>query len=421
MSTKQNSTGKKAIHYAWIILLAMTVIRSLSAAGINNTGGLFLGPVSGDLGVGVGSLSIYFSISSIATMFALPVAGKMIHKFGIKTMILVAAVLQTLSFMALGLMSNVWGWYILSVPMGIGGAILVNLVGPLLINRWFKTGAGTALGLMMACVGIFGAVIQPLVINSIAGMGWRGTYFLLGAAIAVIILVIAIFFIKNSPEEKGLEPYSTEKAAQTAKAAPEQTSIPQAKAMKSGAFWFLIIFMISITAFGAFSQHLATYGSSLGYSVSQMSTALSISMLGSTVGAIVIGMVSDKLGVLKATIGIIGVAVISILCLFAGGTSVAVFTAGGFLLGLAAMGIPVLAPLLTSAYFGKQDYESIYATVMMGPPFATVVLLPLYGFLFDMTGSYLAVIGIMGAFVLVGALCAIFGWKSKKKLAERQA
>lgn len=419
MSEPRKATSRRTMHYAWVILLAMCIIRSLSAAGINNTGGLFLTPVSTDLGVGVGNLSIYFSISSVATILTLPLAGKLVSRFGIRAMILSAAAVQTISFMSLGLMGSVWGWYVLSIPMGVGGAILINLAGPLLVNRWFKDNSGAALGIMMACVGVFGAVIQPLVINAIIGVGWRKTYFYLGAVVAVIILLVAVLLIRDSPEKKGLQPYTAGKAVKHKAESTALVSIPKARALKSSAFGLLLLFMVAITAFGAFSQHLATYGYSLGYGETQMSTALSISMLGSTVGAILIGYLSDRLGVFPTTIGILVAAAAALVCLLVGGSGTVIFTLGGFLLGLAAMGIPVLAPLLTRAYFGGGDYESIYAAIMMGPPFATVLLLPLYGFLYDLTGSYLWVLVILGAFLFVGILCTLWGWRAKGKLATQ--
>lgn len=408
--------SKKGIHYAWIILIAMCIVRSLSAAGINNTGGLFLTPVSSELGVGVGRLSLYFSVSSIATLLFMPIAGKLMNKFSIKLLIIIAAIMQTVSFIALGFMNSVWGWYILSVPMGIGGAILVNLAGPILIKRWFKNNTGTALGILMASVGVFGAVIQPLVLGMIGSMGWRKTYIFLGGAIAIIILLFSVLFVKNEPQEKGLAPLEARNQAKPV-SIPVTKGITLKTALKSPAFYFLLVFMISITAFGAFSQHMAPYGESLGYTTAQMGTVLSISMIGSTVGAILIGFISDKLGVFKTTLIIIVGVITAIICLAFGGVSYAVFVVGGFLLGLSAMGIPVLAPLLTSAFFGEQDYTAIYSNVMMGPPFASVVLLPVYGFLFDLNGNYSTVLIIMGIFSLIGTLCILAGWKAKDKLS----
>lgn len=414
-------TNRKKIHYCWIVLLGICVIRSLSAAGINNTGGLFLKPVSEDLGIGIGSLSIYFSISSIATLFFMPIAGKLIQKYSIPKLILVAVALQASSFIALGFMNNVWMWYILSIPMGVGGAIIVNLVGPILINRWFKKNTGTALGILMACAGIFGAVIQPTVSMSIANYGWRQVYIILGLIVGITIIIFTLLFIRNSPQDKGLLPLGAEETKQDTEISRPQeelTGVALKTAIKSKAFFMLLIFMISITAFGAFSQHMATYGSTLGYDPQSVGTALSISMIGSTVGAILIGFVSDRVGIYKTTLGIIAVVITSILCLAFAGTSIVIFTLGAFLLGLGSMGIPVLAPLLAKAFFGKKDYEAIYANVMMGPPFATVVLLPLYGFIYDLTNSYIVVIGIITGIILIGTISIILGWKSKDKLIE---
>lgn len=415
MRTSNQTSKRVNLHYAWIILLAMCIIRSLSAAGINNTGGLFLLPVSTEFGVGVGKLSLYFSISSIATLLFMPIAGKLVHKLSIKRMVILATLLQTGSLLALGFVNGVWGFYVLSIPMGIGGAVLVNLAGPILINRWFKNNTGTALGILMACVGLFGAVLQPLVLGMIEGLGWRKTYVVVGGVLAAIMLLCSLLFLKNSPQEAGTQPLEAkQEASRSASSQGKTKSIALNTAIRSSAFYSLLIFMISITAFGAFAQHMAPYGESIGYASPQMGKILSISMIGSTVGAILIGVISDKIGVYKTTLMIVGVVVASILCLSFGAVSFLVFAIGSFLLGLSSMGIPVLAPLLTSAFFGERDYESIYANVMMGPPFASVALLPLYGFLFDVKGNYSLVLIIISGFALLGALSILFGWKGKR-------
>jgi MFS family permease len=408
---------KKRIHYAWIILFSLCVIRSLAAAGINNTGGIFLSPVASDIGVGVGTLSIYFSISSIATIIFMPIAAKLIRTYSIKTLMLAATIIQAGSFIMLAFMSSVWGWYILSVFMGIGGAILVNLCGPILINRWFLTNTGTALGILMASAGIVGAVMQPLTVNLIANFGWRNTYFLVGIVILVITILLVKVFIKNSPQEKNLQPLSIQQKIKHADVpVTEMKSVTLKTAIKSFSFLGLITFMIAITAFAAFNQHMATFLTSMGFNSSQIGLVLSVGMVGSTIGAILIGIISDKVGIYKTTLAIVGIVIISILFLLFGTGSFVALATGSFLLGLTSIGVPVLAPLLTKELFGNKDYESIYADVMIGPPLATVVLLPLYGFLYDKTGNYFAVICIIGVIVLIGTLGFIFGWRKRKSI-----
>ena len=171
---------KKNIHYAWFILLGVILIRGFARGGLNTTSGLFLPPVSQELDVGIGTLSIYFSITSIVMVFWLPFAGTLINRYDIRVMAVAGAVLQTLSFMAFGLLNQVYGWYILSIPYAMGATILVSLLGPILINRWFTKNAGLMMGIQMAFVGLFGAVLQPAASNIIFRQGWRTAYLLMG-------------------------------------------------------------------------------------------------------------------------------------------------------------------------------------------------------------------------------------------------
>ena len=84
-----------------------------------------------------------------------------------------------------------------------------------------------------------------------------------------------------------------------------------------------------------------------------------------------------------------------------------------FLHGLATSGIMVLAPILTLTFYGKKDYEKIYAKVSMGAPLASILLIPAYGFVYDLTDSYtLVLVGMLGL-LLLAAFCIGLGWKKR--------
>ncbi|MHA9736638.1 MFS transporter [Robinsoniella peoriensis] len=173
---------RNKLHYAWLILLGVIMIRGFAGGGINMTSGLFLFPVSQEIGVGMGSLSIYFSITSIVMVLWLPFAGKLINKYDIRIVAIAGAVLQALSFAGMGFMNAVYGWYLLAIPYAMGATILVSLLGPILINRWFAKNAGMMMGIQMAFVGLFGAVFQPVTSNIISIRGWRTGYIYIGGS-----------------------------------------------------------------------------------------------------------------------------------------------------------------------------------------------------------------------------------------------
>ena len=137
----------KKPHYAWIILLGVILIRGFAGGGINSVSGLFLYPVSRDIGVGIGTLSIYLSITSIVMVLWLPLAGRLINRYDVRLVAAAGAVLQALSFMSFGLMNSVYGWYLMAVPYAMGSTILVSLLGPILIRRKYRNDAGTSDGL----------------------------------------------------------------------------------------------------------------------------------------------------------------------------------------------------------------------------------------------------------------------------------
>lgn len=415
-----NSKQRK-FHYAWVVLIGLCIIRSFSLAGINVGAGLYLKPVADDIGVGIGSISLYFSISSIVTVLWLPFAGKLVNTRNAKVVVILGAILQAGGFILLGFMKSIWGWYLLAIPIGMGGAILVNLIGPVLINRWFVKNTGLAIGILMSTGGVLGAVLQPVTTNMIAIKGWQFTYKAIGSVVLGAVIVSSLIFIKNSPRDKNQMALGSETTnnPKTNYIQKEKVGVSSTVARKSLSFYLLLIFMIAITGFGAFSQHTTTYGLQLGYSMQKIGMALSFSMIGTAIGAIAIGIISDKIGVLPTSIGMLVVGAISIILLFISSTSFIVFAIATFLHGLGASSIGVLAPLLTGAFFGAKDYESLFANIMMGPSLASIVILPLYGFIYDVLGGYSVVLVILLGMLIVALFSVIIGYKSSRKLLQK--
>lgn len=406
----------KKLHYAWIILLGVILIRGFAGGGINLTSGLFLSPVSNDIGVGIGTLSLYLSITSIVTVLWLPLAGKLVNKYDIRIIAVVGAILQALSFVALGFMNSVYGWYVLAIPFAMGSTLLVSLLGPILINRWFSKNQGLIMGMHMAFVGLFGAVLQPVTSSIISHKGWRAGYYIIGGVTFIIVIVTSLLLLRNKPEDKNLSAFGgnspSEKKVESNQV-ENTVSISEKTAIRSASFYLLVLFMVAITGVGVFVQHIPTYGSLLGYSVKQTGNALAFSSIGTAIGSIAIGIISDKIGSIKTSYIMIGIGILSILGFFFSSYSFFLFALFTFLHGLVSSSIMVLSPILTIKFYGQKDYEKIFAKVSMGAPIASVILIPLYGFVYDVTKSYLIVLIGMICLLIIAALSINIGWKKR--------
>src|SRR5699024_8107173 len=119
------------------------------------------------------------SVAGVQTC-ALPIYSSRIVLF-------IAIILPAGSFALFGVMNSVWGWYVLSIPLAIGGVFITVIGGPILIERWFSKGKGLALGILSAIGGLLGVFAQPIVGALISQFGWRTAYLITGLGVMIIV------------------------------------------------------------------------------------------------------------------------------------------------------------------------------------------------------------------------------------------
>ena len=402
---------KKMSRQALWVLAGVILIRGFASGGINMTASLFLAPVAQELGTGIGSLSIYFSIMSVVTVLWLPIAGKLLSRFPVRPVAFAAAALQALTFACFGLLDKPVGWYLLSIPQAMGTTIVVSLLSPILIHRWFPHNTGLILGVQMAFVWVFAAGLQQLASGLIASEGWRSAYISMGLLTFSVVAAAIFIFLRDKPDEASQTSPLAGKAR--AEAEGEDIQIPEAVATRSASFIFLLIFMITMTGAAVFTQHIPAYGGVMGYTLRQVGMAMSFASIGSAIGSVAIGLICDRIGGLKTCCIIIFLWLLAVGGFLAGGSGFAIFILSAFLHGVASSAIAVLAPMLTLIFYGKMDYEKIYAKVSMGAPLASILLVPAYGFVYDATGSYFYVLVLLLAMLGASFASIMLGWRRR--------
>ncbi|WP_339318262.1 MFS transporter [Paenibacillus sp. FSL R10-2734] len=411
--------NKKKIHFAWWLLVGLALMVGVAKSGVMTAGGLFLTPVTEDLGIGMGSLSLYFSISSIVTMIFLPIAGKMMGKFDIKVLLIGGVILQAGSFAMFGLMNSVWGWYLFSIPMAIGSIFVTQMAAPVLINNWFKKHNGLAVGITVASGGIFGAILQPMAGNLIASDGWRYTYIFLGILVMAVVIPTVIFTIRMAPQQKGLQALGAdevkeENTTQTTTA----KGITAAVARKSTAFYALLLFFFFITSIGSFGQYVAPFAMGIGYDVTFAGSAMGGWSIGVMIGALAFGALTDKIGARNTAIFAMALGLVPIALLTTMPDNPVIFNIAIAIYGFVVASIGTLGPLLTTALFGNKEYAQIYSSAVIGLAVAGIVALPAYGFIAELTGSYSSILYAVGIMLIVNIVLLVIAFNGKKKLEK---
>ncbi|WP_039067922.1 MFS transporter [Staphylococcus shinii] len=410
---------KERLHFAWLILIGLCVSVGLGKAALNNSAGLFLSPVSQDLNVGVGSLTIYLSVSSIVTLLFLPFGGKLLSKYSARLVLFFAIVFQAGAFALFGLMNSIWGWYLLAIPLAIGGVFITVIGGPVLIERWFSKGKGLALGILSAIGGLLGVFAQPIIGTLISQFGWRNAYFITGLGVLIIVAPIILLLIRNSPKDKNTKAYGdTSTDIDPHKQIQNIEGISYTTAKKTPAFFLLVLFFFIITAISSFTMHVPTYLVNHGQKVSIAGAMMSALMVGVFVGSLVFGYLTDKIGAKKVGLLAMILGLIATILLIAMPDFIVVVAVALFLFGVFTSSIGTIAPAMASSLFGSKDYSQIYSTSSIGLALASIVALPAYGFIYDISGSYTTGLIIIILLFVVNIIAIILAFKNKEKLVK---
>ena len=262
---------------------------------------------------------------------------------------------------------------------------------------------GLVLGIVASGIGLGTLVMSPVAGYLISGYGWRMSYFSIGVA-ALIIILVASAFLKKSPEEKGLLPYG-ELQSRENDVIYQPRGIPLREAIRTRSLWVLLtIFMM--VSFGTFMvmTHVVRYALDAGIPSLTAATIRSIIGVATIVGRIVVGAASDRIGLRR----VLAACVVSQAILIAWlpiVSDVWEFYLFALLFGFVYGGNIPLFPALTGAMFGVRHMGVLFGFVTLGAGIGGALGPLLAGYIFDTAGSYSIAFWVAS---LLGAMSLMF-------------
>ncbi len=390
------SIAHKRAHRGHGRLIAVSLIRGVAGPGLNSSLGIFFPVVSAFLGVGVGALSWSVSIGALAGMLFLPLAPRLLDVLGLRFTALIGILSVALSFFALGFAPRLFWWYLLAVPFGMGTVLIVNLLGPLVLEH--EGGSlGASLGWMMTLAGLVAIPVQPLLTSAIALGGSRSGY-IIGGVFALAVMLPCVLALPCTKTDRRVQEATEEGMAR----------LP---------FLLLYLLLFIIVACNAFHQHIATLGGERGLSVAALSLSLSLSMGGAAVGGILLGYVTHRCGGATGGYLTLVLAVGAVLLFLFGGDRTVRFSLACFLHGVSSAAIGITTQTLAREQCGS-GYRRTLSRLLTAVPLATVVVTPLWGGIYDHTGSYTPALQLLLVLLAGGVLClAAFSLCRKRALS----
>ena len=428
------NTSRHTQNYAYAIVASCIAIMFFPCAIILTCFGIFITPVTQYFGVPKVSFSLVFSVICLTMMVALPITGRLLKKYSMRTILTIDTLLCGLAYGAMGLVQAVWQLYICGVVIGIGLPGLIFLAVPTLIGNWFSKRVGFFTGLCFAFTGIGGALFNPIGSTLIASGsdGWRMCYFIFAAIILVCTLPFTFFVVRDKPSDLGLLPMgSGEKnveasvgtsASTDTKSAHAQSGLDDGisahKALRMPSFFMIGAFYTLITLNQQISQFFPSYAATFSTTAPEIAAAGGLIagavMVGQAVGKVVLGALNDTSERIACFVGVL-CGVVGLVLLWLKITALPIMLLGAALFGVVYAMTTVETPILVRAVFGNKDYTIIYSRIAIVSSLMSAIALVVWSLIVDgSAGGYDILFGLGFALMLSCLILALFALRNAR-------
>ena len=330
----------------------------------------------------------------VAPLFGF-IAGWIIDRYGPRRMMMAGALMAGSALIGLSMMNSLSMFYLFYVLNALGYVFGGPLPCQVLISRWFTKHRGKAMGIAYLGIGTGGALVPLIAAGLERNIGWHLALTSLGILIIIIAFPLA-FFIK--------EPKNT--PAETAK--KTEPAVPMSNILRNPNFYLLAFgSMCSIGAVGGVNQHLKLYLRDLSFTQAQAAHVLSLVLLSSLAGRVLMGMLAD----------IMRRKYVMILIYLIVGCSIPLLLMPDFpgriyvfavIFGIGLGGDYMIIPLMAGDLFGIRILGRVMGIILVADGIAESLMPMLIGRLYDVAGNYTFGFSLLIGIALIGALIVSF-------------
>ena len=205
----------------------------MSAPGQSYSVAAFKKPMQDSLGISETNLSFAYFVATIISGCALPWTGRLIDRYGARAVLPTAATLLAVSCFVMSSVTSVPSLYVGFTLIRCLGQGAMWLVGTWIVGEWFlrKRGLATAVSGLGSSLSVM--LFPVLNYYLIAEFGWQSTWKILGVIVGASIVLPAVLFLRDRPEDIGLHPDGI------APDAPKDANSPPIDQMATDEAWAL--------------------------------------------------------------------------------------------------------------------------------------------------------------------------------------
>ena len=335
------------------------------------------------------------------------IGGKLAVKYSIRPVIFIGGIILSLGFFLASFVTAANAW-LLWVTYGLMGGVGMGFTYSTTIacaQKWYPHKKGLITGIIVSALGFGGVVFTPIVESTITAFGGSGVgepkTFMVLSAIFLVVCSVGSLFIKNPPAGYMMDSVASSGAAQ--KPTKDATS---SEMFKTPQFYILTVaFMLACMGGLMMINFAKPFAVAKGLAATATIGVLAISMFNS-LGRLIWGMVSDKLGRINTLILVLSItAILSLLVNAVTGYWIYVLIA---CIGFAYGGLLSNFPSLTADLFGAKHMATNYGFVLLGFGIGAVISSQIAGHYKNLAAAADDINLMFPAFVIASG-CALGG------------
>lgn len=410
-----------AFHYGWVIIAIAALSQFFSGPGQTYSNSIFIDYYIEDFGWSRSTVSAIYSGATLAAGFLLFFVGRLIDRNGSRKMAVIVSALLAAACLFNSFVTSLVMLFIGFFFIRLLGQGSMALISNSLIPQWFVKKRGRALSIA-AIGGLVSSAAFPLLnVWLIDSFGWRMSWLVLGAIILVLFTPLALFLIRNSPEDVGLLPDNgaAEKSGKRQKRI-EEVSWSVKEASKTRAFWLLLVCAaIPGIVNTGLTFHLVSIFHENSLSLEAAAGILSLTALIGLPVTFLTGLLLDKVKVQYMLVLVFAGEIASLLLL-----QKADFLAAAIVFGLVwgvSMGMErIVMAVVWPNYFGRKHIGSIsgisMAMIVTGSALGPLPL----GIAFDLFGGYTEILWALMLFPVLGMAAALMAEPPAKDMKQEK-
>ena len=388
-----DTTKRSGIFYGWFVVAASFFVIMMTM-GARNGVGVFVLPMSEEFNWSRSIISFAAALGILLNGVSQPVLGNLYDRVGGRKLILWGAtVIGVTAFLLAFTFHIAYFIFIFGIVMAIAMSAGSITTGAVIVSKWFQRKRATAIGITAAGASVGGLILVPFTTYLIELIDWRFSWAILGGMIIVLVLPVAFFVLRNTPQEMGLLPDGDE--APTAAGGrrgvrpPGPLEVDQWRhAFRSWPMWqlcatyFVCGFTTLIMAF-----HFVPNAVERGFSPTTAATAFGLLSAMNTIGVIAVGPMADKVGnktLLGLVYGFRGLAYVLLLTL-PGQWGLWVFAVVG---GASWIATVPLTTGLTADIYGLKNVGTLSGMIFLSHQVGGSIGIQFGGIMRDLTGAY---------------------------------